>query len=192
QDHPLDTETKVNDTEFMLQTAHEIPSVDFSRIGAIGFSAGGRWALSEAMRNWDVRAVVSLDTVMLFNDATARNWRTFGFYNLDAVRVPVLHMIRREWVPQQDPAIWEGMHFADRTMLVFEDPKLQHFDFQSLGYAMTLVGMHPEAAASVAETFHRFNRLTLAFLDANLENDSNAREVLVPPLPASISDSRSA
>ena len=192
QDHPLDTETKVNDTEFMLQTAHEIAPADFSRIGAIGFSAGGRWALSEAMRNWDVRAVVSLDSVMLFNDAAARNWKTLGFYNLDAVRVPVLHMIRREWVPQQDPAIWDGMHLADRTMLIFEDPKLQHFDFQSLGYAMTLVGMFPDAKASVAETFDRFNRMTLAFLDANVKGDAKAREVLAAALPASITVSRSA
>src|SRR5947209_4356238 len=32
QDHPFDTESKVTDTEFMLQTAHEIPSADLSAI----------------------------------------------------------------------------------------------------------------------------------------------------------------
>src|SRR6266550_3402311 len=102
RDHPSDTETKVQDTEFVLQTAHEIPAADLNTIGAIGFSAGGRWALSEAMRIPDVLAVVSLDSVMLFNDAVARDWRRYPFYNIEAVHVPVLHMIRRAWVPQQD------------------------------------------------------------------------------------------
>src|SRR5437868_11452435 len=109
QDHPFDTETKVQDTEFLLQTAHEIPAADLNTIGAIGFSAGGRWALSEAMRIPDLRAVVSLDSVMLFNDVAGKDWRRYPFYNLEAVHVPVLHLIRREWVPQQDSAAWNGM-----------------------------------------------------------------------------------
>ena len=169
QDGPTDTLTKVLDTDFLLQTAHEIPSADRNVIGAIGFSAGGRWALSEAMRNRDVRAVVSLDSVMLFHDPAGDNWRRLPFYDVNAVQVPVLHMIRRDFERQQDASIWESMRFADRTQVVFDDPKLEHFDFQSLGYAMTLAGMRADAAASIDETFHRFNRLTLAFLDQHLK-----------------------
>jgi len=168
QDGATDTQSKVMDTDFLLQVAHEIPSADRNVIGAIGFSAGGRWALSEAMRNRDVRAVVSLDSVMLFNDAAGDDWRKLPFYDVNAVRVPLLHMIRRVWVPQQDAKMWESMRYADRTQIVFEDPKLDHFDFQSLGYVMTLAGMRPDAAPSVDEAFHRFNRLTLAFLDQHL------------------------
>ena len=192
QDHPFDTETKVQDTEFMLQFAHEIPSADLSAIGAIGFSAGGRWALSEAMRLPDLRAVVSLDSVMLFNDAVAKDWRRYPFYDLAAVHVPVLHMIRRAWVPQQDAAIWDGMRYADRTMLVFEDPNLDHLDFQSIGYAMTLAGMRGDVAQKVDEAFHWFNPLTLAFLDAHLKDNAQARQLLNAPLPTSITASRQA
>ncbi|MFL6247373.1 MAG: hypothetical protein ACJ74H_15185 [Thermoanaerobaculia bacterium] len=185
-DGPTDTQAKVDDTEFMLQVAHEIPAADLDNLGAIGFSAGGRWALSAAMRNPDVHAVVSLDTVMLFHDAAARNWQALPFYDLNAVRVPVLHMIRRAWVPQQDAAAWEAMRNADRTMLIFEDPKLDHFDFQSIGYALTLAGMRPDAAAGIADTFERFHRLTLAFLDAHLKHDAKAAEALRAPLPPTI------
>jgi dienelactone hydrolase len=181
-DYPTDTETKVQDTEFLLQTAHEIAAADTSNIGAIGFSAGGRWALSEAMRDVDVHAVVSLDSVMLFNDLWAKNWRALPFYNLDAVRVPVLHMVRRQWVPQEDRTMWDGMRNADRTLLVFEDPALDHFDFQSIGYAMTLAGMRAAAAKSVAETFALVNERTLAFLDAQLKH-ATAPDA---PLPASV------
>jgi|ERR1051326_2571218 dienelactone hydrolase len=176
-DDPSDTALKVADTEFMLQVAHELPQADVENIGAIGFSAGGRWALSEAMRNDNVHAVVSLDTVMLFDDATAKNWRALPFYSVDAVRVPVLHLVRREWIAQQDASMWSAMRCADRTMLVFEDPKLQHLDFQSIGYAMSLVGMHGDA-----ETFDTFNRQTLQFLDAHLK--SHRGETPTPVSPA--------
>jgi tetratricopeptide (TPR) repeat protein len=168
-DSPFDMPDKIADTNFLLQTAHEFPNADLHDIGAIGFSAGGRWALSEAMRTADVHAVVSLDSVMLFNDATATNWRALPLYDLNAVRVPVLHMIRRTWVPQQDASMWEKLRFADRTQIVFEDPKLDHFDFQSLGFVLTLTGWRAADAEVVSDTFHRFNELTLSFLDHNLK-----------------------
>lgn len=168
-DTPTDTADKVRDTDFMLQVAHEVPQADLQNIGTIGFSAGGRWALSEAMKTRDVHAVVSLDSVMLFNDVTTADWKKQPYFSLEQVRVPVLHMVRRAWVPQQDAAMWDGMRFADRTMMVFEDPALDHFDFQSLGYVTTLAGMRSAAANSVGKTFETFNRLTLAFLDAHLK-----------------------
>ncbi|HJW94938.1 MAG TPA: hypothetical protein VJ901_15090 [Thermoanaerobaculia bacterium] len=169
-DSPFDMSDKIADTNFLLQAAHEIPNADVHNIGAIGFSAGGRWALSEAMRTSDVHAVVSLDSVMLFNDQTATNWRALPLYDLGAVRVPVLHMIRRTWVPQQDASMWEKLRFADRTQIVFEDPNLDHFDFQSLDFVLTLTGWRAADAALVSDTFHRFHELTLAFLDHNLKN----------------------
>jgi len=179
-DDPFDTPAKVADTEFLLQTAHELPQADVENIGAIGFSAGGRWALSLAMINADVHAVVSLDTVLLFNDATGKNWRALPFFNTDAVRVPVLHLVRRAWVPQQDAAMWEGMRFADRTMIVFEDPRLDHLDFQSIGYAMAVAGMRGDAADVVADTFARFNELTLRFLDEHLKGKSSGGQAPTP------------
>lgn len=178
QDTPDDTDSKVRDTEFVLQAAHDFPSAGVRNLAAIGFSAGGRWALAMAMKNSDVRAVVSLDTVMLFDDAAARNWKQLPFFNLDAVRAPVLHMVRRAWVPQEDAARWSAMRFAERASFVFEDPALDHFDFQGIGYALTLTGARKNVAASVAKTFETFHRYTLAFLDAHLKKDATAAAFL--------------
>jgi len=165
----FDQEAKVRDLEFVLSTMDEIASADLQSLGTVGFSAGGRWALSMAMRSWNVKAVVSLDTVMLFDDAVSREWRALPLYDPEAVRVPVLHLVRRAWVPQETSDLWSRMRYAERIRLVFEDPGLDHFDFQSIGYAMTLAGMRPAVAPAVADTFHRFNRLTLAFFDAHLK-----------------------
>ena len=169
----LDLETKLRDMDFVLNVIrNEVPQADVHNIGAIGFSAGGRWALAAAMKNADVRAVVSLDSVMLFNDPVTEAWRRMPHYNLEAVRIPVVHMARPQFAAQEDPKIWESMRYADRTYMLFEDPALDHWDFQSIGYALTLAGMRGENASKVAPAFETFNRITLAFLDAHLKGRS--------------------
>lgn len=173
-----DLESKVRDMDFLLASMHEFPSADSSNVGIVGFSAGGRWGLSETMKPGDVHALVSLDSVMLFNDATGQAWRRMPLFNLDLVRAPVLHLIRREWVRQQDPEMWKQMRYSDRTSIVFEDANLDHLDFQSAGFATTLVGLRPKVAAAVAATFNAFHRYTLAFLDAHLKGDGSARAFL--------------
>jgi dienelactone hydrolase len=173
-----DLENKIRDMDFLLDAMHDFPAADLSNIGVVGFSAGGRWGLSEAMRPLDVHAMVSLDSVMLFNDAVGQIWRRMPLFNPDLVRAPVLHLIRREWVPREDRELWGRMRYSDRTSLVFEDAGLDHLDFQSVGFATTLVGMRPKAAASVAATFEAFHRYTLAFFDAHLKSDAKAKAFL--------------
>ncbi|HEV7919671.1 MAG TPA: hypothetical protein VGR02_02655 [Thermoanaerobaculia bacterium] len=161
--------TKALDNQFLINEAARLPAADVHNIGLTGFSAGGHWALGEAMRNPDVRAVVSLDSIMLYHEAVGQAFAAMPFYSLDRVRVPVLHMIRSVWVPNEDASLWTGMRYADRTCYEFTDPTLDHFDFQSVGYEATLLGARPEAAAASAKAFSIFNRATLAFFDAHLK-----------------------
>lgn len=174
----LDIDAKVRDMEFLINAAHAFPAADLGNLGVVGFSAGGWWGLSEVMRNPAVHAMVSLDTVMLFDDAARKAWQTLPYFDLDAVRVPVLHMIRKEWVPQEDAKMWQGMRYAERLSLQFQDPQLTHWDFQSIGYALTRTGARASAALAVDAAFHLFNRYTLAFFDAHLKRDARAREWL--------------
>jgi hypothetical protein len=173
----LDLETKLRDMDFILTAMRDFPQADLGNMAAIGFSAGGRWALASAMRNPDVRAVVSLDSVMLFDDPVTAAWRTMPHYNLDAVRVPVLHMVRADFARQEDPKLWEAMRYSDRTSMLFEDPALDHWDFQSLGLATALAGARGESREKVETAFDTFHRVTLAFLDAHLKGRSfNVKE----------------
>jgi hypothetical protein len=183
----LDLETKLRDMDFLLNVIREWQQADTSNIGTVGFSAGGRWALAAAMKNPDVKAVVSLDSVMLFNnDPIATAWRAMPHYNLDAVRVPVLHLTRTEFARQDDLAMWEGLRYADRTYVVFDDPELNHWDFQSLGYATALAGARGDDAAKIAETYHTVNKQTLAFFDAHLKKKGTFKPQKTA-LPAPIS-----
>lgn len=163
----LDLDTKLRDMDFLINAMKDFPSADLSNMGAIGFSAGGRWALAAAMKSPDVHAVVSLDSVMLFDDPTTAAWRTMPHYNLDAVRVPVLHLQRAQFAKLDDRKTWDALRYADRTYAVFDDPYLIHWDFQTLGYAIALSGARDLSKVSTA--FHAWNRETLAFLDAALK-----------------------
>lgn len=175
-----DFETKQRDLDFLINTVAALmpASADAHNIGAIGFSAGGKWMTGLAMRNPDVRAVVSLDSALLWNDATHRSWSSLPSFSLDRMRVPLLHIIRTAWVPREDAALWTAMRHADRTYVEVPAPGLDHFDYQSMGYATTLVGGRPQLAKAVAEAFHEYHRLTLTFLDAHLKGDTKARTQL--------------
>jgi dienelactone hydrolase len=170
-----DLDAKLRDMDFVLNAVHELPFVDAGRLAVVGFSAGGRWALGEAMKHPSVAAVVSLDTVMLFEDDGTRAWRTLPSFDLSQVRTPVLHMIRKEWVPREDKKLWDGLRHADRWYMRFDAPHLDHLDFQSIGYATTLVGGRPPHKTAVSDAFHAFNRYTLAFFDAHVKGDAAAQ-----------------
>ncbi|HEX8616189.1 MAG TPA: hypothetical protein VF911_01275 [Thermoanaerobaculia bacterium] len=168
----LDLEMKLRDMDYILNEIRDWPQADASNIGAIGFSAGGRWALAAAMKSPDVHAVVSLDSVMLFPDGINAAWRTMPHFNLGAVRVPVLHLTRTEFARQDDMAMWNALRYADRTYVEFTEPALNHWDFQSLGYATALAGARGGDADKVASVYHAVSRQTLAFLDAHLKGKS--------------------
>jgi chlorophyllase-like protein len=169
----LDLDTKLRDMDFVLNVVRaDVKQADMHNIGSLGFSAGGRWALAAAMKSPDVHAVVSLDSVMLFNDPINEAWKRLPSYNLDAVKVPVLHMVRTAFAKQEDPKLWESMRYADRTYMLFDEPMLDHWDFQSIGYATSLAGVRANDAQKIATNFETFNRITLAFLDANLKGKS--------------------
>jgi dienelactone hydrolase len=168
-----DYEAKSRDMAFVVQELSRWPNADVRRIGLTGFSAGGRWAIAEAMRNPSVRAVVSQDSVMLFGDDGGQLAR-MPAYDPDRVRVPVLHLIRREWVPRETSDLWTAMRYAERTRVVFEEP-LDHLDFTAMGYAATLVGLRPEARAAVRQAFLALNRATRWFFDAHVKDDAAAR-----------------
>jgi pimeloyl-ACP methyl ester carboxylesterase len=165
----LDLETKLRDVDFLINVMKEHPQADVANMGAIGFSAGGRWALAAAMKHPDVRAVVSLDSVMLFSDPVTEAWRRMPHYNLDAVRVAILHLQRTEFAKQDDLRTWDALRYADRRYVELENPALTHWDFQSIGLVTALSGLRAKDTAAITETFDRFNNDTLAFLDAHLK-----------------------
>lgn len=187
----LDQDTKSRDIDFIIDELSRFAPADIHRLGITGFSAGGRWALIEAMRNPDLRAIVSLDSVMLFNDNGGKAMEANPVWDLQRVRVPILHMIRHEWVPQEHTDWWPALRLSERTYFDFTDPALEHLDFESAGYGATVVGGRAAKAAPVAAAFDAFNRYTLAFFDLHIKGDEKARALLAQT-PAGVTAHRDA
>ena len=62
----IDLETQVRDMEYVLAQARTLPIVDKERTGVVGYDLGGMAGLLLAMRNPWVKAMVSLDTGILY------------------------------------------------------------------------------------------------------------------------------
>lgn len=180
-----DYDAKSRDLDFLLAEVAKLPFADARTVGITGFSAGGRWAIGEAMRNPNVRAVVSQDSILLFGDDGATQHAQMPYFDAERVRVPVLHLVRREFVARENPDLWTAMRNAERTRITFEEKALEHLDFASMGYASTLAGLRPEAKDVVARAFVAWQRATLWFFDANLRGDGDAR-ARVAAMPASL------
>jgi hypothetical protein len=69
-----------------------------------------------------------------------------------SVRSPILHLIRREWVPRETAELWEAMRYAERTRIVFEPP-LDHLDFAAIGYASALAGLRADRRETIERAF---------------------------------------
>jgi dienelactone hydrolase len=179
-----DYDAKSRDLDALLAEVARLPFADAGNVGVTGFSAGGRWAIGEAMRNPAVRAVVSQDSILLFGDDGGQH-ATMPYYDPDRVRAPVLHMIRREWVPRETNDLWAAMRNADRTRIVFEDAALDHLDFSSIGFAATRVGLRTAAKDAAAAAFAAWPRATLWFFDAHLKGDA-AAAARIADLPRSL------
>jgi tetratricopeptide (TPR) repeat protein len=178
-----DYDAKSRDMDELIAELAAFPAADVGNLGVTGFSAGGRWALAAAMRNAHVRAVVSQDSILLFGDDGAGQFAGMPFFDPERVRVPVLHMVRREWVPNESDDLWQALRFADRTRIVFENP-LDHLDFAGIGYAAALAGLRGEARDAIERAFAAWQNATLWFFDAHLKGDTAARQ-RVAALPAS-------
>jgi tetratricopeptide (TPR) repeat protein len=130
---------------------------------------------------------------MLYGDPVNAAWRTMPHFNLEAVRAPVLHLTSAAFAKNDDAKMWDALRHADRTTIVYEDPALTHWDFQSLGYATALAGARGADAEKVASAFHSWNRETLAFLDAHLKGGTykpsmQATHVAALPAPVGVND----
>jgi tetratricopeptide (TPR) repeat protein len=179
-----DHDAKSRDLDLLLREVAALPFAEAGNVGVTGFSAGGRWALGAAMRNPAVRALVSQDSILLFPGA-GTELSGLPFWEPARVRAPVLHMVRRAWVPQETSTTWNDLAFAARTSVVFEPAELDHLDFASIGHALSVVGSRPEVKELVARTFVAWQNATLWFFDAHLRGDASAA-ARVAALPASL------
>jgi dienelactone hydrolase len=118
-------EQQIRDIEFTLGALRNRPTIDSSKIALIGFSFGGGAAVVAAMRNLDIRAVVSLDGTVAF-DHTVDILRQATGYDPAKFRSPLL-VLKAEGDPEEDLSIVRSLAVSDRVVIRFRG--VEHHDF---------------------------------------------------------------
>ena len=92
-----DLDTQVRDLEFILGYALGLPYVDSERIGVIGYDLGGMAGLLMCMRNPGIRAFLSLDSGILFDQGLGIP-RTHPHYQESRFVIPWMHLTQDRFV----------------------------------------------------------------------------------------------
>jgi len=178
-------ETQVGDVEYLIAYAHSLAQVDFDRIAVVGFSWGGLANVAAAARDFRIRAFVSLDgTVRYDNDMV----KAIGYLSPARIEVPYLYVASR-------PATLEQMNVDKKYYDISKDflnelkysdvyiatmNAMRHEDFSS--YFLRVLPDDSDDAgytrqeASVAHAW--VARYVERFLTAYLKHDAAARAFL--------------
>jgi len=190
-------EQQIRDIEFTIGALRNRPNIDSSRIALIGFSFGGGSAVVAAMRNPDIRAVISLDGTVAF-DHTVDILRQATGYDPAKFRSSLL-VLKAEGDPGEDLSIVRSLAMSDRVVIRFRG--VQHHDFIASpiissvvtgkvtpsgkrAYPLvgsTMLGFLNEHMPSVHPALHSF--ITLTSADSAQPGDPTS-EVLLPRIEA--------
>src|SRR5262249_15017364 len=160
-----DLETMVRDAESVLRAGRALSSAAPGRFAAIGMSNGALAAVKLALRNRDLRAIVSLDGT-IGEQAAARVIPGDPYYDLARISAPIAHFYTdRNAYLQLDQL--KGWSHSPRLLVLMREMRhpefLAHAEFER--FVPGIAG-RPEGAAGSA--YEWLCKKTLAFLQAAL------------------------
>jgi tetratricopeptide (TPR) repeat protein len=115
----------VQDLEFAINALHEFPSIDFSRIGAIGFSASAAVAALLQMKSSNIDAVVSFDGTEAWKNGKDQMVK-LPFARSEAATVPYLRFHN----DSHNPATLDFTFFYDKARYM----EFTRIDLKNLGH----------------------------------------------------------
>jgi dienelactone hydrolase len=160
---PRGAEEQARDLEFAGANVRDVLHLpDGGGRAIIGFSFGGFASLVDAMRNPDVKLLISLDSNLGFQGAAEFLGHSSGF-DVGRMRVPLLHFSQYDY-PGLDEKLIDSLRYSDRTIIRVKG--LTHFDFSSLGM---ISAMLPDFVKTTRpeqrEGYETVCRYVLAFLE---------------------------
>jgi dienelactone hydrolase len=170
-----DLETMVADAQFVLATARSLPMVKPGSVVAIGMSNGALGAVKLALRDPDIRGVVSLDGT-IGERAAGSALPKDAFYDIARISVPIVHFYNDDnaYLDLTTLRSWDR---SERHLARLS--KLPHPAF--LAYAMferLLPGTIGPTPVDAAPRFEWICRRTWEFADAVLGGSGSFKDRL--------------
>jgi pimeloyl-ACP methyl ester carboxylesterase len=162
----------MQDIEFVIGYMQKFPNIDPDHLALAGFSMGGSAATLVQMRNFDIDAVVYLDTGIIF--PIVESWfRPSNYYNPSDLRAPQLYLTRAD-APDINVNFLDSIPYADTHSLLFEEG-YRHVDFISDGiFTGVIPGYLPEKVKNAQQLFEFISQYSLQFLNAYVRKDPQA------------------
>jgi dienelactone hydrolase len=170
------TRAQAADIGFLIGYAHELPQVDGSKVGVLGYSWGGMASTFAAVADSRIRVLVDLDGSVRYYpkllDAAPD-------ITPDRIHVPLLFFANQEdpLAPGKDSqpnSFIDRIRHADVTEIGLR--RLSHDDLSADSLRFLDSTDHGGATADQRNASYGWvARYTLAFLDAHLKDDANAK-----------------
>jgi hypothetical protein len=164
-------EAMVGDMEFLIRTLHGREMIEPGRLGVIGHGAGGLAALLLQMRNYNVDAVVALDTGVA-EESLPDILTTNPFYDIGRMTAPLLCVFTRPSETGDDadaPGPADVFRYADRYTLGFDGGR--GLDFATYGLFVPVLMPPGSGEPPVGpKNYVRMCEHALMFLDDKLKD----------------------
>ncbi len=179
----IDLETQLRDMEFVMAQARALPFVDKERMGIVGYDLGGMAGLLLAMRNPWVKAMVSLDTGILYSNSYGLPTSSPS-YRKSRFTIPWLMMTQDRFVSknpraEKETSLFDSKAAGDSYLYLCRTEN--HGDFTTyaaLGMENAVPGYWGPIKGNAVLLHDTICRLTWRFFEGYLGNDSRAREEL--------------
>ncbi len=167
-------ETNVRDMEFAISQLRGKFNIDYSNIGAIGFSYGSVFAMRMAMTNFNIKTLITWD-----GNVNHKNGHRVieSFYN-PKIKVDWLNVYRANYA-DFDPKVLQSLEYTNRYRVTIA--KGSHGDFEDVAIAASLLpsqapvfAIKERSLKTGKENYEATCSLSLAFLDHSLKKDQAA------------------
>lgn len=166
----------VQDLNFAMAYARQLPFVEANQTGTLGFGGGGIYTYLLAMQSPEIDAVVSLESA-LFMEPWLSILDQIPYYAPDRFDAALLHVMRRsESERAENLDAYDALRHADRYRLLLETPGVQHGDIGS--YWLALVdglAYQPDGYETIAVTNHTLLEHIWQFFDGTLKEEVTPR-----------------
>lgn len=171
-------EEQAKDLVFALRSVGGDRQVDSRRVGLVAHSFGARSAFLIAMRNRNVRALVSLDGGIA--NKIGKEWLgDIADFDSTTFTVPILHFYQEiESYIIPDFGLLESLSGSERMLVHM--PGMKHVYFSSAGMAAAIIpGFTPNRDKKLQRQCEAVYKLTVRLLLASLQGDQNAQKALI-------------
>jgi len=181
-----DMETQSNDIAFLLNEIRKYRNTDFDTVALMGFSFGGLSSTITAMKNKNIKAVVSLDGTERYNYTVLEK---SPFSHLDKLTIPYIHFAQKDIpdaVMQSDKMpeelnyrfqLFDSLNYSNAYSYKFHD--LTHSYFSSFGVLFANRDTRQDKSdTKIMASYNLLCHHTLQFLRATLKNDESAKVFL--------------